>query len=182
MSYIVNVHAREILDSRGNPTIEVDVLTSDGSMGRAAVPSGASTGIHEAVELRDGDTARYLGKGVLQAVENVNNMLDEELHGTMITDQLGIDTIMRAADGTENKGNIGANAIFCAVRRDNRSYGLTEPRYLKELSKVFVSDKEGKIVPKGLKPIHKIESLNLDSYSAQEIISLKNPLVDYWRL
>ena len=112
MSYIVNVHAREILDSRGNPTIEVDVLTSDGSMGRAAVPSGASTGIHEAVELRDGDASRYLGKGVLKALENVNNVLDEELHGTMITDQLGIDTIMRAADGTENKGKIGANAIL----------------------------------------------------------------------
>ena len=78
MSYIVNVHAREILDSRGNPTIEVDVLTSDGSMGRAAVPSGASTGVHEAVELRDGDNSRYLGKGVLKAVENVNNILDEE--------------------------------------------------------------------------------------------------------
>ena len=87
MSYIVNVHAREILDSRGNPTIEVDVLTSDGSMGRAAVPSGASTGIHEAVELRDGDDSRYLGKGVLKAVENVNEILDEELHGTVITNQ-----------------------------------------------------------------------------------------------
>ncbi len=134
MSYIVNVHAREILDSRGNPTIEVDVLTSDGSMGRAAVPSGASTGIHEAVELRDGDTARYLGKGVLQAVENVNNMLDEELHGTMITDQLGIDTIMRAADGTENKGNIGANAILgvslACARAAADSLGISLYSYL----------------------------------------------------
>ncbi len=134
MSYIVNVHAREILDSRGNPTIEVDVLTSDGSMGRAAVPSGASTGIHEAVELRDGDTARYLGKGVLQAVENVNNILDEELHGTMITDQLGIDTIMRAADGTENKGNIGANAILgvslACARAAADSLGISLYSYL----------------------------------------------------
>jgi enolase len=112
MSYIVNVHAREILDSRGNPTIEVDVLTSDGSMGRAAVPSGASTGVHEAVELRDGDNSRYLGKGVQKAVENVNTILDEELHGTTITNQQEIDTIMREVDGTENKANIGANAIL----------------------------------------------------------------------
>ena len=112
MSYIVNVHAREILDSRGNPTIEVDVLTSDGSMGRAAVPSGASTGVHEAVELRDGDKSRYLGKGVLKAIANVNDILDEELHGTVITNQKEIDDIMRQADGTENKGNIGANAIL----------------------------------------------------------------------
>ena len=112
MSYIVNVHAREILDSRGNPTIEVDVLTSDGSMGRAAVPSGASTGIHEAVELRDGDESRYLGKGVLKAIANVNDIFDEELHGTVITNQKEIDDIMCQVDGTDNKGNIGANAIL----------------------------------------------------------------------
>ncbi|MEN8839393.1 MAG: phosphopyruvate hydratase [Flavobacteriales bacterium] len=134
MSYIVNVHAREILDSRGNPTIEVDVLTSDGSMGRAAVPSGASTGIHEAVELRDGDSSRYLGKGVLKAVENVNSILDEELHGTMITDQLGIDTIMRNADETENKGNIGANAILgvslACARAAADSLGISLYSYL----------------------------------------------------
>jgi len=134
MSYIVNVHAREILDSRGNPTIEVDVLTSDGSMGRAAVPSGASTGVHEAVELRDGDTTRYLGKGVLQAVENVNNILDEELHGTLITDQLSIDTIMRTADGTENKGKIGANAILgvslACARAASDSLGISLYSYL----------------------------------------------------
>ena len=112
MSYIVNVHAREILDSRGNPTIEVDVLTSDGSMGRAAVPSGASTGIHEAVELRDGDESRYLGKGVLKAIDNVNDIFDEELHGTVITNQKEIDDIMCQVDGTDNKGNMGANAIL----------------------------------------------------------------------
>ena len=112
MSYIVNVHAREILDSRGNPTIEVDVLTSDGSMGRAAVPSGASTGIHEAVELRDGDESRYLGKGVLKAITNVNDIFDEELHGTVITNQKEIDDIMCQVDGTDNKGNMGANAIL----------------------------------------------------------------------
>ncbi len=134
MSYIVNVHAREILDSRGNPTIEVDVLTSDGSMGRAAVPSGASTGVHEAVELRDGDTERYLGKGVLKAVQNVNEILDEELHGTVITNQKEIDSIMCQADGTDNKGNIGANAILgvslACARAAADSLGISLYSYL----------------------------------------------------
>lgn len=134
MSYIVNVHAREILDSRGNPTIEVDVMTSDGSMGRAAVPSGASTGVHEAVELRDGDAKRYLGKGVLKAVENVNNILDEELHGTPITNQKEIDTIMREVDGSDNKGNIGANAILgvslACARAAADSLGISLYAYL----------------------------------------------------
>jgi enolase len=134
MSYIVNVHAREILDSRGNPTIEVDVLTSDGSMGRAAVPSGASTGVHEAVELRDGDNSRYLGKGVLKAVENVNNILDEELHGTTITNQQEIDAIMCQADGTENKSNLGANAILgvslACARAAADSLGISLYSYL----------------------------------------------------
>ncbi|MDG1176151.1 MAG: phosphopyruvate hydratase [Flavobacteriales bacterium] len=134
MSYIVNVHAREILDSRGNPTIEVDVLTSDGSMGRAAVPSGASTGVHEAVELRDGDGSRYLGKGVLKAVENVNNILDEELHGTTITNQQEIDEIMCQADGTENKSNLGANAILgvslACARAAADSLGISLYSYL----------------------------------------------------
>lgn len=134
MSYIVNVHAREILDSRGNPTIEVDVLTSDGSMGRAAVPSGASTGVHEAVELRDGDNSRYLGKGVLKAVENVNSILDEELHGTIITNQKEIDDIMRQVDGTDNKGNIGANAILgvslACARAAADSLGISLYAYL----------------------------------------------------
>lgn len=134
MSYIVNVHAREILDSRGNPTIEVDVLTSDGSMGRAAVPSGASTGVHEAVELRDGDAERFLGKGVLKAVENVNNILDEELHGTVITNQKEIDDIMRTVDGTENKGTIGANAILgvslACARAAADSLGISLYAYL----------------------------------------------------
>ena len=134
MSYIVNVHAREILDSRGNPTIEVDVLTSDGSMGRAAVPSGASTGVHEAVELRDGDNSRYLGKGVLKAVENVNNILDEELHVTTITNQQEIDAIMCQADGTENKSNLGANAILgvslACARAAADSLGISLYSYL----------------------------------------------------
>lgn len=112
MSFISNIVARQILDSRGNPTVEVDVFTSDGHMGRAAVPSGASTGKHEAVELRDNDKKIYLGKGVMKAVENVNDSLSEELYGWDITDQRGIDQTMLAIDGTENKGKIGANAIL----------------------------------------------------------------------
>jgi enolase len=109
---IVDAIAREILDSRGNPTIEVDVVLENGITGRAAVPSGASTGEHEAVELRDGDKARYLGKGVLNAVEHVNNTISEELTGFDALDQVGIDTMMIQLDGTPNKGKLGANAIL----------------------------------------------------------------------
>ncbi len=112
MSHIVNVHARQILDSRGNPTVEVDVITENGVMGRAAVPSVASTGVHEAVELRDGDKNAYLGKGVLQAVQNVNNIIADELHGYYITDQAEIDNKMLELDGTPNKSKLGANAIL----------------------------------------------------------------------
>jgi enolase len=112
MSHIVNVHARQILDSRGNPTVEVDVLTENGVIGRAAVPSGASTGIHEAVELRDDDKSVYLGKGVLKAVQNVNDIIADELHGYYITDQNEIDMKLLELDGTPNKGNLGANAIL----------------------------------------------------------------------
>ena len=112
MTAIIDIHAREILDSRGNPTVEVDVLLEDGSFGRAAVPSGASTGAHEAVELRDGDKARYLGKGVLKAVAAVNDELREELCGLDAEDQRQIDAAMIALDGTENKGRLGANAIL----------------------------------------------------------------------
>lgn len=112
MSHIVNVHARQILDSRGNPTVEVDVITENGVMGRAAVPSGASTGVHEAVELRDGDKNAYLGKGVLKAVQNVNNIIADELHGYYITDQAEIDNKMLELDGTPNKSKLGANAIL----------------------------------------------------------------------
>ncbi|WKZ66189.1 MAG: phosphopyruvate hydratase [Flavobacteriales bacterium] len=112
MSLIAKIQAREILDSRGNPTIEVDVWTDAGHMGRAAVPSGASTGAHEASELRDGDKKRYLGKGVRKAVENVNGTLNNELHGALVTDQAMIDQAMIALDGTPNKGNLGANAIL----------------------------------------------------------------------
>ncbi|MCC6443764.1 MAG: phosphopyruvate hydratase [Armatimonadetes bacterium] len=112
MSFIQDVYAREILDSRGNPTVEVEVLLEDGSTGRAAVPSGASTGAHEAVELRDGDKSRYGGKGVLTAVENVNDKIGPEIVEMDATDQLGIDEMMIEMDGTPNKGRLGANAIL----------------------------------------------------------------------
>jgi len=112
MSEITDVYAREILDSRGNPTLEVEVFLESGVMGRAAVPSGASTGEREALELRDGDKSRYLGKGVLKAVDNVNNIIAEQIIGMEATDQIGIDQRMLDLDGTEYKSNLGANAIL----------------------------------------------------------------------
>ncbi|KYP15733.1 phosphopyruvate hydratase [Flavihumibacter sp. CACIAM 22H1] len=112
MSYISEVHARQILDSRGNPTIEVDLITDEGALGRAAVPSGASTGIHEAVELRDNDKKKYVGKGVLKAVKNVNTIIAEKLLGWDVSDQAGIDNLMIQLDGTPNKGKLGANALL----------------------------------------------------------------------
>jgi enolase len=112
MQYIDHIHAREILDSRGNPTVEVEVITGEGVLGRAAVPSGASTGVHEAVELRDGQADRYLGKGVLRAVENVNTTIAEELVGMDIFDQVGIDHHLIDLDGSDNKANLGANALL----------------------------------------------------------------------
>ncbi len=112
MTEIVGVYAREILDSRGNPTVEVDVYLESGAMGRAAVPSGASTGEHEAVELRDGDKSRFMGKGVLKAVQNVNDEIAPEIIGMDATDQIGIDRLMLEMDGTPNKSKLGANAIL----------------------------------------------------------------------
>ncbi|MCG8389671.1 MAG: phosphopyruvate hydratase [Cytophagales bacterium] len=112
MSLIESIFARQILDSRGNPTVEVDVITESGMLGRAAVPSGASTGKHEAVELRDGDKTRFMGKGVMQAVENVNTSIAKELVGFSVFDQNLLDKIMLEADGSENKGKLGANAIL----------------------------------------------------------------------
>ena len=112
MSTIIDIHAREILDSRGNPTVEVDVMLEDGSMGRAAVPSGASTGAHEAVEKRDGDKGRYMGKGVLEAVAAVNGEIAEAILGFDATEQVAIDMAMIELDGTANKGRLGANAIL----------------------------------------------------------------------
>ena len=134
MSAIIDITAREILDSRGNPTVEVDVLLEDGSEGRAAVPSGASTGAHEAVELRDGDKARYSGKGVLKAVAAANGELAEALLGMDATDQTGIDATMIALDGTENKGRLGANAILgismAVAKAAAMSTGLPLYRYI----------------------------------------------------
>ncbi len=134
MSQIVSIHAREILDSRGNPTIEVDVTTASGYFGRAAVPSGASTGENEALELRDGDKNRYLGKGVLKAVHNVNNVIAEEVNGMDVTDQAGIDKKMIDLDGTETKSNLGANAILgvslAAAKAAAQLHGLPLFRYI----------------------------------------------------
>ena len=115
MTAIIDIHGREILDSRGNPTVEVDVLLEDGSFGRAAVPSGASTGAHEAVELRDGDKGRYLGKGVTKAVAAVNGEIAETLIGLDAEDQRELDMAMIDLDGTPNKGRLGANAILEAA-------------------------------------------------------------------
>src|SRR5215204_1071741 len=112
MTAIISIHGREILDSRGNPTVEVDVLLEDGSFGRAAVPSGASTGAHEAVELRDGDKGRYLGRGTSKAIENVNATIAKALAGRNVFDQAAIDKTMRELDGTPNKAKLGANAIL----------------------------------------------------------------------
>src|SRR5690348_8310185 len=112
MSIITELHARQILDSRGNPTVEVDLLTEDSFTGRAAVPSGASTGVHEAVELRDNDKKVYGGKGVLKAVNNVNDIISDELIGWEVSDQAGIDNQMIRIDGTENKSKLGANAML----------------------------------------------------------------------
>jgi enolase len=134
MSQIKNIRAREILDSRGNPTVEVDAWLQDGSMGRAAVPSGASTGVHEAVELRDGNKDRYGGKGVTQAVENVNTVIGPELAGWDATAQAAIDEAMIAMDGTPNKGRLGANAILgvsmAVAKAAAASAGLPLYRYL----------------------------------------------------
>lgn len=134
MSFIARIQARQILDSRGNPTVEVDVLTDSGAFGRAAVPSGASTGVHEAVELRDNDKTTYLGKGVLQAVNHVNTVLQEELSGMYIHDLISIDRKMLELDGTENKGKLGANAILgvslAAAKAAANDAGQTLFRYL----------------------------------------------------
>src|SRR6266542_3231393 len=112
MTNIVGIIGREILDSRGNPTVEADVFLADGNMGRAAVPSGASTGEHEAVELRDGDAARYKGKGVQKAVHNVNEVIAPEIAGSDAFDQAGLDAQLIALDGTPNKSRLGANALL----------------------------------------------------------------------
>ena len=134
MSTIISVHAREILDSRGNPTIEADVTLASGAAGRAAVPSGASTGEHEAVELRDGDQKRFLGKGVLEAVKNVNEVIGPRLEGMSAEEQIAVDYAMLELDGTPNKSHLGANAILAvsmaAARAAAQDAGLPLYRYL----------------------------------------------------
>ncbi len=134
MSFISDVWAREVLDSRGNPTVEVEMILEDGSEGRAIVPSGASTGVHEAVELRDGDSARYLGKGTMKAVDHVNEIIAEEVMGYEVFDQVGLDELLIALDGTPNKGRLGANAILgvsmAAARAAADSVGLPLFQYL----------------------------------------------------
>ena len=131
---IAQIHGREILDSRGNPTVEVDVLLADGTIGRAAVPSGASTGIYEAVELRDGDKTRYLGRGVANAVANVNSELARVAVGRDPSDQIGLDRALIAADGTPNKGKLGANAILgvslATAKAAAAAHGLPLYRYI----------------------------------------------------
>ena len=134
MSQIIAIHSRQILDSRGNPTVEVDVFTEEGAMGRAAVPSGASTGVHEAVELRDGDKQVYLGKGVLQAVRNVNDVIHNALTGIMVEDQMAIDRRLLELDGTPNKSKLGANAILgvslACAKAAAMEYGMPLYRYI----------------------------------------------------
>ena len=142
MTDIYNVNAREILDSRGNPTVEVDVTLACGAKGRAAVPSGASTGTREALELRDGDKSRYLGKGVMKAVENVNNLIGPEIQGMDATDQYSLDQCMIALDGTPNKSKLGANAMLgvsmAAARAAADAYSLPLYRYLGGLNARFL--------------------------------------------
>lgn len=134
MAFIADVMAREVLDSRGNPTVEVEILLDDGTTGRAMVPSGASTGVHEAVELRDGDKSRYLGKGTQQAVDNVNSIIAENIIGYEVFDQPGLDQLLIDLDGTPNKGKLGANAILgvsmAAARAAAESVGLPLFQYL----------------------------------------------------
>ncbi len=134
MSFISNISAREILDSRGNPTIEVEVVTESGARGIAAVPSGASTGIHEAVELRDGEENRYMGKGVLRAVQNVNESINNELRGSLAFNQAGIDQFLIDLDGSPNKGNLGANAILgvslAVAKAAAQNHGMPLYRYV----------------------------------------------------
>ncbi len=134
MSTIVDIIGREIIDSRGNPTVECDVLLESGVMGRAAVPSGASTGTREAIELRDGDKSRYLGKGVLKAVENINTEISEAIMGLDASEQAYVDRTLIDLDGTENKGNLGANAMLAVsmavAKAAAEESGLPLYRYL----------------------------------------------------
>lgn len=155
MSKITNVVGREILDSRGNPTVEVDLYVEGGVMARAAVPSGASTGIHEACELRDGDKNRYMGKGVLKAVGHVNNEINKTLKGMTVADQLKIDKRLIDLDGTPNKTNLGANAILGASLAAAKAAAICEKKYLFEYIAALYGPKE-----KGLLPVPMMNILN----------------------
>ena len=144
---ITKIHARQILDSRGNPTVEADVTLENGIMGRAAVPSGASTGSHEAVELRDGDKSKYLGKGVLKAVENVNTTISDALVGMDVEDQKALDQKMIDLDGTENKGNLGANAILAVSLACAKAAALSQNKPLYEYISELGDNKGNYLLP-----------------------------------
>jgi len=150
MSIITDIYAREVLDSRGNPTLEVEVYTEDGAFGRGMVPSGASTGEHEAVELRDGDKSRYNGLGTQKAVDNVNNIIAEAIIGYEVTDQQAIDRAMIALDGTENKGKLGANAILgvsiAAARAAADELGVPLYNYLGGFNAKYIADLRGQTI------------------------------------
>jgi enolase len=151
MMTIIDVFAREIMDSRGNPTVEVEVYLEGGAVGRAAVPSGASTGAFEAVELRDGDKDRYLGKGVQKAVDNVNNIIAEEIIGMNALDQVGIDELMIELDGTHNKAKLGANAILgvslAVAKAAAEQLGMPLYQYIGGVSSSRVSSSKVCILP-----------------------------------
>ncbi|MDR3720935.1 MAG: phosphopyruvate hydratase, partial [Candidatus Acidoferrales bacterium] len=144
---IVAVHGREILDSRGNPTVEADVRLADGALGRAAVPSGASTGEHEAIELRDGDKSHYLGKGVLKAVAHVNTAIADAVTGTDATDQRALDRRMIEADGTPNKSEFGANAILAVSMAAARAAAIASGQPLYKYLSKYSSEKSAAILP-----------------------------------
>src|SRR5262249_45343132 len=144
---IAKVHARQVIDSRGNPTVEADVVLEGGAFGRAAVPSGASTGEHEAIELRDGDKSRYLGKGVLKAVANVNSAISKAVVGLDATDQRAIDKKMIDTEGSPNKGNLGANAILAVSMATARAAAAASKQPLYKYLANYSSDKSGATLP-----------------------------------
>ena len=163
MSIIVEVIAREILDSRGNPTVEAEIILEDGSVDRAAVPSGASTGVHEALELRDGVKNRYGGKGVEKAVENVNNIIAPGIIGEYALDQEGIDAFMLELDGTPNKSKLGANAILAvslALAKAAAESGAADNRVMAWMIGLFVAGKEKTAFSTHMpKPFHKVKEV-----------------------
>ncbi len=184
MSYISDIHARQILDSRGNPTVEVDVITDNGHIGRAAVPSGASTGIHEAVELRDEDKSVYMGKGVLQAVKNVNEIIADPLLGWPVNDQAGIDRTLLELDGTDNKGKLGANALLAvsmavakaAAQQSNTNY--VKVTFKEDLEPAWMNKLQGiKSANKTDNYTWQIESVNTNEVKKQLLeLSLQHNL------